>query len=107
MLSVQEKKRVEKHDQLHKDKMDKLAEKERTHNELLAQVGESQAELMAVKKRMAEYERGEYGLSSAVGEIKELKATVRSRDHKISKLTEACNKVRSHANSRSRAACCQ
>ncbi|XP_031551739.1 centrosomal protein of 290 kDa-like [Actinia tenebrosa] len=48
--------------------------------------------------RMMQYEKGEYGLSEAVQEIKESKAQIRIRDENIENLTNQVNKLDLYAN---------
>ena len=55
---------------------------------MLEQLEDMEGELLAVRRRMGEYEAGTYGLSSAVSEIKSCRAELARKDTAIARRTE-------------------
>ncbi|KAJ3083752.1 hypothetical protein HK102_000920, partial [Quaeritorhiza haematococci] len=62
------------------------------------QLEEKERELVDLRKRMEQYEKGTYGLKEAVREIKELKLQISIRDKEITTLTKSVNDFEAQVN---------
>ncbi|CAB4002084.1 Hypothetical predicted protein, partial [Paramuricea clavata] len=90
--AFQQKQINELHSTLNREKLTAVVERNRVKLAEKA-VSEKDKEVNELVTRLMQYERGEYGLSQAVQEIKDLKANLRLRDEKIEGLTAQVNQL--------------